>query len=114
MNLSPLWVPFLKGRGFETKHWATIGSVSAKDSQIVDYAAANGFAIITQDLDFGALLATRKTKSPSVIQLRSQDVLPAAMGETVIRALIAARAHLEMGALLTVDPGRHRIRVLPL
>jgi hypothetical protein len=41
-------------------------------------------------------------------------VLPSAIGETVVRAIAAARVHLEAGALVTIDPARQRIRLLPI
>ncbi len=34
-----------------------MGAVNAPDVEIVDYAAANGFTVLAQDLDFGAILA---------------------------------------------------------
>jgi predicted nuclease of predicted toxin-antitoxin system len=80
----------------------------------MDYASAYGLVIFTHDLDFGALLANRKTRQPSVIQVRTQDFLPTAIGLMVARALSASRSHLEAGALVTVDPNRHRIRLLPI
>jgi predicted nuclease of predicted toxin-antitoxin system len=114
MNLSPLWVQFLADSGFNSVHWSTIGRPSAPDAQIMDYASAKGMVIFTHDLDFGALLASRKTRQPSVIQVRAQDVLPEAIGEVVIRALQTSRPHLEAGALVTVDLNRSRIRLLPI
>jgi predicted nuclease of predicted toxin-antitoxin system len=114
MNLSPLWVPFLIGHGFHAVHWSVVGSGSAPDREILDYALANEFVVFTHDLDFGALLAQRKTSGPSVIQIRHQDVLPSAVGELVVRAVRSSRAHLEHGALVTIDAARHRIRVLPV
>ena len=114
MNLRPLWVGFLAASGFESIHWSQIGDPAAPDSVIMDHAAANGFVIFTHDLDFGALLADRKSRQPSVIQIRTQDVLPAAIGEMVIRALNASRQQLVEGALVTVDPSRSRIRMLPI
>lgn len=80
MNLSPQWVKFLTDSGFDSVHWSTVGSPSALDRQIMDYASTNGFVIFTHDLDFGAILAHDKTRQPSVIQVRAQDVLPKAMG----------------------------------
>jgi predicted nuclease of predicted toxin-antitoxin system len=44
----------------------------------------------------------------------SQNVLPSQIGQIVVRALNASRSFLESGALVTVDPFRHRIRLLPL
>jgi predicted nuclease of predicted toxin-antitoxin system len=114
MNLSPLWVEFLAASGVDSIHWSDVGRSAAPDTQIMDYASANGLVIFTHDLDFGALLANRKARQPSVVQIRAQDVLPAALGGMVVRALRASRSHLEAGALVTVDPNRHRIRLLPI
>ena len=60
------------------------------------------------------LLAALRTSKPSVIQVRTQDVLPIAIGDLVLRAVQASRPYLESGALVTVDALRHRIRVLPI
>jgi predicted nuclease of predicted toxin-antitoxin system len=114
MNLSPWWVEFLSEAGFETVHWSDVGKPSAPDSEILDYAAQNKFVIFTHDLDFGALLAARQVHQPSVIQIRTQDVLPAAIGAVVVRALRVSCAQLETGALVTVDLHRNRIRLLPI
>jgi len=80
----------------------------------MDYAGDNGLVIFTHDLDFGALLASRKSRQPSVIQVRTQDTLPTAIGEMVDRALRASRSHLETGAVVTVDPNRNGFRLLPI
>jgi len=114
MNLSPLWVSFLAEKGFESVHWSTVGQPGAADSEIFDFAAANDWIVFTHDLDFGMLLAALGTSSPSVIQVRSQDVLPSAIGDSVLRAIQTAKPHLEAGALVTVDSLRHRIRLLPI
>ena len=114
MNLSPLWVQFLADSGFDSIHWSSIGQPWASDAEIMDHASAYGLVIFTHDLDFGALLAKLKTRQPSVIQVRAQDILPDAIGKMVVRALHASRSHLETGALVTVDPHRHRIRLLPI
>jgi predicted nuclease of predicted toxin-antitoxin system len=114
MNLSPQWVHFLFENGIEAVHWSSIAEATASDTQILDYAAANGFVVFTHDLDFGTLLATRNSRRPSVIQVRIDDVLPSAIGQVVLRALHAGREYLESGAILTVDPAQNRIRVLPI
>ena len=114
MNLSPLWVLFFASRGFEAIHWATVGKPSAPDTAILEYAASAGYVLFTHDLDFGMLLAIHKRHSPSVIQVRSQDVLPSAIGEAVLRAITRAQSNLESGALVTVDLMRERIRLLPI
>jgi predicted nuclease of predicted toxin-antitoxin system len=114
MNLSPLWAPFPTDHGFDAIHWSAVGQPGAADSEIIDFAAANGWIVFTHDLDFGTLLAALRTKSPSVIQVRSQDVLPAGIGGIVLRAIRTTEPNLEAGALVTADSFRHRVRLLPI
>ena len=114
MNLSPTWVQFLAAHGIEATHWSTIGTASTPDSRILEYAGSNEFVVFTHDLDFGALLAARKIRGPSVIQVRTEDVLPSAIGDIVLRAIESTRGHLEAGAIVTVDLARNRIRLLPI
>jgi hypothetical protein len=59
--------------------------------------------VFTHDPDFGTLLATLRASKPSVIQVRSQDILPGAMGKVVIRAIRAAEAYLDTGAVVTLE-----------
>ena len=107
MNLSPLWVPFLTEK-------RSIGQPWAADSEIFDFAAANEWIVFTHDLDFGMLLAALRTTRPSVIQVRTQDVTPAAIGKLVVNALRQFQPALEKGALIVLDEARARARVLPL
>lgn len=114
MNLSPLWVEYLNRSGFESIHWSQVGLPAALDTEIMEHASTRSLVIFTHDLDFGTLLAHRNSSRPSVVQVRCQDILPADIGDLVIRALKASQAHLDQGALVTVDPNRARIRLLPL
>jgi predicted nuclease of predicted toxin-antitoxin system len=114
MNLSTEWVQFLANHGFDSVHWSEIGRASAPDTTIMEYAGQHGFVISTHDLGFAALLATRKTRQPSVIQVRTQDILPAAIGNLVVKTLTTCGNQLETGALVTIDPRRQRVRLLPI
>ena len=58
MNLSPRWIPFLLDAGREAVHWSTVGRADATDSEIMAFAAANDYVVLTNDLDFGAILAS--------------------------------------------------------
>jgi predicted nuclease of predicted toxin-antitoxin system len=78
------------------------------------YAAANGFVVLTNDLDFGIALAIADREKPSVAQIRGEDLRPVSIGNHVARALRQVQVELEAGALLTIDPKRTRIRLLPL
>jgi predicted nuclease of predicted toxin-antitoxin system len=56
MNLSPSWVERLAGHGFEVVHWSTIGDATAPDVAILAWANEHHFVVITNDLDFSAIL----------------------------------------------------------
>jgi predicted nuclease of predicted toxin-antitoxin system len=114
MNLSPEWVRILTTAGIESVHWSTIGSPSAPDREIMNWALDNSYIVFTNDLDFGTLLAITQANSPSVIQVRTQDLLPDAVGELLINTLQEFESQLEAGALLTIDQMRSRIRILPI
>jgi predicted nuclease of predicted toxin-antitoxin system len=114
MNLSPSWVRQLAGAGIEAVHWSTIGAANAPDLEIMAFASANGYVVLTHDLDFSAILATTHGERPSVVQIRADDVSLEAIGSQVVSALLQTASELEDGVLLTVDPKRTRLRLLPL
>jgi predicted nuclease of predicted toxin-antitoxin system len=114
MNLSPRWIGFLVDAGIEATHWSTIGAHNAPDSTIMAFAAMNDYVVLTHDLDFSAILAATQGEKPSVVQIRAEDVSPDVIGRQVAIALRQMTTELEDGALLTVDPNRTRLRVLPL
>ena len=98
MNLSPAWIRFLEERGFEAVHWSTIGEPTATDTVIMAWARDRGFVVITHDLDFSALLAYTQAVGPSVVQVRTQDVLPDVIGLKVVQILRDQRVALDEGA----------------
>lgn len=114
MNLSPRWVNLLADAGFEAAHWSTLGAANAPDAEIMAFAKANGYVVLTHDLDFSAILAATHGEKLSVVQIRAEDVSPDAIDKPVSDALLQMTAELEEGALLTIDPNRTRLRLLPL
>ncbi|SEN53190.1 DUF5615 family PIN-like protein [Nitrosomonas marina] len=114
MNLSPRWVEALVIHGIEATHWASIGAYNASDSEIMAYAKANDYIVLTHDLDFSAILAATHGEKPSVVQIRADDVSPDVIGKQVIGALQQMTSDLADGALLTIDTNRTRVRLLPL
>ena len=114
MNLAPRWVGFLQEEGFEAVHWSTVGDPRASDATIMEWARRGGYVVFTHDLDFSALLAAADATGPSVLQVRTQDVLPEAIGRDVVRVLRMRSEALEQGAVVTVDEVASRVRVLPL
>jgi predicted nuclease of predicted toxin-antitoxin system len=87
MNLSPVRVRFLESAGVAAVHWSTVGDPRADDRELMDWARSNGCVVFTNDLDFSALLAITRGSGPSVLQLRTQDLMRAAVGGTVLSLL---------------------------
>ena len=114
MNLSPSWVQFFEKQNIMARHWATIGNATDPDTVIFDYARQYGFVVFTNDLDFGAILAATNANFPSVFQLKSQELLPARIGEDVLACILRYELYLESGSLVTFDTSKERIRILPL
>ena len=114
MNLSPSWVEVLREAGFETAHWYHIGAPNAPDSELFAWARENKYIVFTHDLDFGALLAATHAESPSVFQIRTDDVSPEALAPRTIDLLRRFAPQLSAGALIVVDEMRERVRILPL
>jgi len=114
MDISPRWMSFLAGAGIESEHWSEIGAPAASDREIMAYAKANGHVVLTHDLDFSAILAATHGEKPSVVQIRADDVSLEAIGDQIVLALLQMVSELEEGALLTIDPKRTRLRLLPL
>ena len=113
MNLSPDWVSFLAVEQIQAVHWSTVGEPTAPDTAIMTWAKENSCVVFTHDLDFGKLLALTKAQAPSVIQIRSQDTFPEAIGHLLLSALKQFEQELKQGALITINSDKTRVRVLP-
>jgi len=114
MNMSPRWTELLAEASIETTHWSVIGAKIAPDVEIMAHARTNGLIVLTQDLDFGAILAATQDEKPSVVQIRAEDARPSAIGRSGLHALRQMEKELERGALLIIEPDRTRLRLLPL
>lgn len=114
MNLSPEWVPQLRGRGVDAAHWSTIGDAKAPDHVILEHARRGGWIVFTHDLDFGAILAATGGRSPSVIQARTQDVTPARLMPLLLAVIDQCGEALAAGAIVVIDESDRRVRLLPI
>lgn len=114
MKLSPRWVGVLADAGIEAVYRSTRGTNHTPDSQIMVYTRQHGFVVLTDDLDFGAILAATHGEKPSAIQIRADDVRPEIIGNPLVRAVRRMASELEEGSLLAIDPRCARMRLLPL
>ena len=78
------------------------------------WARTNNYVVFTHDLDFGTILAMTHADGPSVVQVRTQDVLPENLGDTMLTALQQFAELLAAGALVTIDESTFRARILPI
>jgi predicted nuclease of predicted toxin-antitoxin system len=114
MNLSPALADALADRGFEAVHWVHVGKATAPDVEILDFALKHHMTLITHDLDFGAILAATGGHAPSVVQVRTQDVLSEGFLSRLVLGLHQFAERLEEGCLLVIEADRLRARLLPL
>ncbi|GBU28590.1 hypothetical protein R84B8_02150 [Treponema sp. R8-4-B8] len=113
VNLAVRWANMLSSRGIEAVHWSAIGAANAQDIEIMSYARQNGYSVFTNDLDFSAILVSTRVTGPSVIQIRAEDTRPEAHLDRVAEALIKYSAAIEQGTIITIDPHKTRMHILP-
>jgi predicted nuclease of predicted toxin-antitoxin system len=114
ISLSPAWVDVFTKHGWPAVHWSTVGDPRAKDRIVMAWARENAHVVFTHDLDFGTLLALTRASGPSVIQVRTHDVLPEHLEQVVVTTIRAYESQLRQGAIVTIDESRGKVRVLPI
>jgi predicted nuclease of predicted toxin-antitoxin system len=97
MNLSPSWVRFFASNGIDAIHWSTVGAPGAEDTVLLSWAKKEGRALFTHDMDFAALIALAGLDGPSVLQVRTQDVLPDAFACALAASLLAYSQQAQRG-----------------
>jgi predicted nuclease of predicted toxin-antitoxin system len=113
--VSPRVAEGLRALGHDAVHVRDVDLQAATDEVIFRYAAEENRIVISEDSDFGTLLALRGDVGPSVILFRH---MPDRRSEALLAVLAAnlgaiGRA-LEAGAIVTLEPERIRIRRLPI
>ena len=93
---------------------ADIGAVDGANDKILEWTRSNEACILTVDLDFGEMLAMTGGSAPSVVQIRARRRKVDLVGDRVVGALVQMRDEIALGALVTIDISRTRIRLLPL
>ncbi|KYF62178.1 hypothetical protein BE04_09970 [Sorangium cellulosum] len=114
MNLSPTWVSFLADAGFESVHWSEVGDPRSPDRELMAWARERGYVVFTHDLDFSILIATTGANGPSVLQVRTLDLLPSAIGADVVGLLRQYAEELDRGAIVSLDGASSRVRIHPV
>jgi len=106
--------PMLSQRGVDTIHVGEIGMAAATDAEILVRGRVEQRIVVTLDADFHVLLALSAATSPSVIRIRLEGLKADGLVAVLERVLKAWGEELELGAVVTVDHRRSRMRRLPL
>ena len=114
IHISPLTVAEIRAIGYEIHRVSDFISASATDAKIIELAILERAAIITQDLDFSALVAQSGLNKPSIVSLRVSDAKPRRIATILKTVLPQIESDLREGAIVSIEETEYRIRKLPI
>jgi predicted nuclease of predicted toxin-antitoxin system len=114
IHISPLTVRALQNKGYDIDRITDKLAATATDKEIIQLAHQEKAAIITQDLDFSAIIAQSGLNGPSVISLRVVNTKPDTITRILITVLPLIEADLIEGAIISIDEKEYRIKKLPV
>ena len=113
--LSPRFARGLRAAGHDAPHVRELGLQSADDTTIFELAARENRVLLSEDTDFGTILALRESAKPSVILFRHMfDRSAASLTRILLANLNTVEADLAAGAIVVVESVRIRVRRLPI
>jgi len=88
---------------------------AAEDRQIFDRALQEDRIVVSADTDFGTLLARSSQTKPSVVLFRGATARrPEKQVSLLLANLPRVETDLNKGAIVVIEPGRLRVRSLPI
>lgn len=114
--VSPFVAAGLRQHGHEAVHVLDLGRESAPDEELFLLAQTEQRVIISSDTDFAVLLALRAEPTPSLVLFRGglSDDPPPRQLSALLRALPEVEQALSDGSIVVLQPGRMRVRRLPI
>jgi predicted nuclease of predicted toxin-antitoxin system len=114
VHISPLTVSELQQAGYDIDRVTDFLPATASDEEIITFAITVGAVIVTQDLDFSALIVQSGLAKPSVVSLRLGNARPHIVTQILKQVLPQIQAELEAGVIVSVEESHFRIRELPV
>jgi predicted nuclease of predicted toxin-antitoxin system len=114
LHISPSTVSFLRSLGHDIIRLTAALPPTADDAEIIAYAAQENRTIITQDLDFSAIIALTRSKAPSLISLRLSSSRIEYVNALLLKILPTLEQDVLNGMIVTVEDHRVRRRALPI
>jgi predicted nuclease of predicted toxin-antitoxin system len=113
-NIRPSYAAALAEAGVDSIHVKSIGLGGKPDTLIIETARAEGYVIVTFDLDFTNLMATSKETLPSVLTVRIVQMDIAPLTETLLFCQTQLQSEIAAGCLIAVDERGLRLKTLPI
>jgi predicted nuclease of predicted toxin-antitoxin system len=114
MNISPLTVGILCHKGYDILRVNAVLASSATDEAILAYSRERDYVVITEDMDFSALLALGGHERPSLVSLRLSFSDPESVADRLVHCLPLCEKALAEGAVVSVSDDIIRTRCLPI
>jgi predicted nuclease of predicted toxin-antitoxin system len=112
LHISPATVSFLRSLGHDVVRVDEVLPNTASDAEILVRAAQESRAVLTQDLDFSALVAVAGMRSLVSLRLSSSRV--EFVNAVLEKVLPTLEAEVIAGMAITVEDSRVRRRPLPI
>jgi predicted nuclease of predicted toxin-antitoxin system len=114
MGISPSSVRLLRADGHDAVHLIELGLNKLSDAGILAKARSENRVVLTNDLDFGDLMAASGDVLPSVISFRLANMRPENVNGH-LRAILTNHSDLlKDGAIISVTEQKIRARRLPI
>lgn len=114
MGVSRQVVEWLRTSGHDAVHLRDEGLQRLPNGEIFQKAGREQRIVLTFDLDFGEIVAGSGGQTESVVLFRLRNTRTAFVIQRLAEVLKLSSAELAQGAIIIVEDGRHRVRLLPI
>lgn len=114
VHISPLTVKELQKADYSVTRVTDKLPSTASDNEIIQLANKEQAVIITQDLDFSAIIAQSGLNSPSIISLRIANARPDIIARILLNVLPFIEDYIIKGSIISIDEYGYRVRRLPV